>query len=58
MPEGEQQVTPETPQENAPQQEEQQPENQNPETPDVGEGEQQEETPEEPEPEIQQIEGM
>ena len=58
VPEGEQQVTPETPQENAPQQEEQQPENQNPETPDVGEGEQQEETPEEPEPEIQQIEGM
>ena len=58
VPEGEQQVTPETPQENAPQQEEQQPENQNPETPDVGEGQQQEETPEEPEPEIQQIEGM
>ena len=58
VPEGEQQVTPETPQENAPQQEEQQPENQNPETPDVGEGQQQEEAPEEPEPEIQQIEGM
>ena len=58
VPEGEQQVPPETPQENAPQQDVQQPENQNPETPDVGEGEQQEETPEEPEPEIQQIEGM